>query len=181
MSFEFTTDRLRIRPWTRDDREALVRFTSDAGMMRYITQGEIWSDERIDELTDRIERHLALHGICFGALERRDSGEIVGLSGLQQLDSGEFELGWWIWKDYWGQGLAIEGTRPFIDHARERMGLTRLVAVIDKDNVASKRVAEKLGMAFEGMKSARETMAIRPDTPVAFYGMALTEDLEAGS
>ncbi|MEE4330366.1 MAG: GNAT family N-acetyltransferase, partial [Wenzhouxiangella sp.] len=93
---------------------------------------------------------------------------------LQQLDNGEFELGWWIWKDYWGQGLAAEGTAPFIDHARDKMGLSRLVAVIDEDNTASRRVAEKLGMVFRGMKSARETMKIRPDVPIAYYAMTLS-------
>lgn len=173
MSFEFTTERLRIRPWSASDRDALARFTGDAEMMRYITSGEIWTDERMDELTERIEAHLYKHGICFGALESLDSGEVVGLSGLQQLDSGEFELGWWIWKDYWGRGLALEGTLPFIDYARNTMGLDRLVAVIDEGNDASRRVAEKLGMGFEGMKSAKETMAIRPDVPVAFYAMVL--------
>jgi ribosomal-protein-alanine N-acetyltransferase len=173
MTFSFSTDRLRIRPWSRSDRGALARMTGDADMMRYLSQGQPWSDERIDELAGRIDAHRARHGISFGALEWRASGEVVGLSGLQQLDSGEFELGWWIWKDYWGQGLAIEGTRPFVDHARDAMGLDRLVAVIDPGNAASRRVAEKLGMSFEGIKSARETMAMRPDEPIAFYAMAL--------
>jgi len=173
MPFRFTTERLLIRPWLTSDRGALARLTGDADMMRYLSDGKPWSDERIDELADRIEVHLARHGISFGALAWRASGEVVGLAGLQQLDSGDFELGWWIWKDHWGQGLATEGTRPFVDHARDAMGLRRLVAVIDPDNAASRRVAEKLGMRFEGMRSARETMAMRPDEPIAFYAMTL--------
>jgi len=181
MTFHFTTERLHIRPWLQTDRGALVRMTGDAEMMRYLSNGEPWSDARIDELAGRIEAHLARHEISFGALERRDSGEVIGLAGLQQLDSGDFELGWWIWKDYWGQGLAIESVRPFIEHARDEMGLDRLVAVIDADNTASRRVAEKLGMVFEGMKSARETMAMRPDEPIAFYAMTLEGGAEAAS
>lgn len=181
MTFHFTTDRLHIRPWLQSDRAALARLTGDAEMMRYLSNGEPWSDVRIDELAARIEAHLARHGISFGALERRDSGEVIGLAGLQQLDSGDFELGWWIWKDYWGQGLAMEGTQPFIEHARDQLGLSRLFAVIDPDNLASRRVAEKLGMVFEGIKSARETMAMRPDEPIAIYAMALAGGAEAAS
>jgi RimJ/RimL family protein N-acetyltransferase len=55
------------------------------------------------------------------------------------------------------------------------MGLRRLVAVIDPDNLASRRVAEKLGMHFERIRSARETMANRPDAPIAFYAMTLPQ------
>jgi len=175
MSFEFITPRLRIRPWTATDRSALARLTGDADMMRFISDGQPWSDDRLDELIARIDTHLEAHGVAFGALERRDDGEVLGLAGLQRLDGGDFELGWWVWKDFWGQGLAVEAARPFIDHAREVMGLGRLVAVIDEDNAASRRVAEKLGLMFECTKSARETMAIRPDSPIAFYAMDLSQ------
>jgi [ribosomal protein S5]-alanine N-acetyltransferase len=51
------------------------------------------------------------------------------------------------------------------------MGLERLVAVIDPPNAASIRVAEHLGMKFECIKSATDTIAKRPDIPIAYYGM----------
>jgi [ribosomal protein S5]-alanine N-acetyltransferase len=60
-------------------------------------------------------------------------------------------------------------------HAREVMGLERLVAVIDPPNAASIRVAEHLGMEFECLKSATDTIAKRPDIPIAYYGMSLRE------
>lgn len=173
MAFRFETERLVIRPWSPEDRDALARMAGDAVMMRYVTDGEVWSDQRVDELMARIETHLGKHGICFAAIEQKSTGEVVGLSGLQQLDDGNFELGWWVWKDYWGQGFALEGTQPFVTHARENMGLDRLVAVIEPENTASKRVAEKLGMHFECMKSAQQTMAVRPDRPIAYYAMTL--------
>lgn len=53
------------------------------------------------------------------------------------------------------------------------MGLKRLVAVIDEPNLASRRVAEKLGMTFQCVRSARETNARRPDLPIAYYAMPL--------
>ncbi len=53
------------------------------------------------------------------------------------------------------------------------MGLDRLVAVIDPPNAASIKVAEHLGMAFECIKSAAETLARREDIPIAYYGMTL--------
>jgi ribosomal-protein-alanine N-acetyltransferase len=167
------TERLRLRPWQADDRPALERMARDAEMMRYVTHGRTWSDDAIDELLERQARHLELHGVCFFAAELKAGGEVVGLVGLQPLDSGEFELGWWIWKDYWGQGLATEAARVFVDHAREVMNLDSLVAVIEPDNAASIRVADKLGLRFERRLPASQTLARRDDEIIALYRISL--------
>ena len=173
MSFELITARLRLRPWQAADRPALKRMVRDPEMMRYITQGRTWADEEVDELLNRQARHLENHGVCFGAVELRATGEVIGLVGLQPHDDGQFELGWWIWKEHWGRGYATEAAQAFVSHAREVMGLDRLVAVIDPPNAASIKVAEHLGMAFECIKSAAETLARREDIPIAYYGMKL--------
>ncbi len=127
----------------------------------------------MDEFLKRQARHVARHGVCMGPVEWIQTGEVVGLAGLQPLDNGEFELGWWIWKAYWNRGLATEAGRALIAHARAAMGLHRLAAVIDEANWASRRVAEKLGMQFTGIQSARDTNALRPDLPIALYLLEL--------
>ncbi len=173
MSFRFETRRLIIRPWRAADRAGLERMTADAEMMRFIT-GRAWSSEQVDELLERQQRHLAAYGVCFGAVELAESGEIAGLVGMQPLDSGEFEIGWWIWRAYWGRGLAVEAARPFIEHAGA-MDLKRLWAVIYPPNAASIRVAIKLGMHYMGRVPARETISTRGDDPVALYRLDLTD------
>ncbi|AKS40664.1 GNAT family N-acetyltransferase [Wenzhouxiangella marina] len=175
MEFQFETERLRIRPWRDEDRRALERMVFDEEMMRYVTQGRTWSDADVDEFLERQARHLQQDGVCFGAVELLDSAEVIGTAGMQRLDNGDFEIGWWIWKDHWGQGLATEAMLPVVEHARTTMALDRLVAVIDPPNLASRRVAEKLGMAFECEKSARETIAKRPDQRIAYYSMSLAK------
>jgi len=51
-------------------------------------------------------------------------------------------------KDKWGQGYATEAGRAICDYAFDRLRFKRLIALIDPDNVASARVAEKAGMTF---------------------------------
>ncbi len=175
MAFFFPTSRLTVRPWRARDRPALERMATDLDMMRFIT-GHAWPAEQIDEFLARQERHIRNHGVCFGAVELTERSQVIGIAGMQPLGAGEFhgqfELGWWIWKDFWGQGMALEAITPFIIHARN-MGLRRLLAVIDPPNAASIRVAEKLGMHFDCTVNARETVATRANKRVSIYAIDL--------
>lgn len=163
-----------VRPWLDADRPALTQMVTDSKMMRHIGDGSLWSEARIDEFLARQRHHMKRHGVCFGAVALADIGAVIGLAGMQMLDSGDFELGWWIWRDHHGKGLAVEAVLPFIRHARDVMHLDRLVAVIDPPNSASIRVAEKLGMRFERRMSAAETLSSRDDRPIVLYALSLT-------
>jgi len=171
--FELASPRLIIRTWQPRDRQALDQMTGDAEMMRHVGSGRAWTGDQVDALLERQIRHLTRHGVCFGAVELKASGLAIGLAGFQQHDDGLFELGWWIWKTHWGKGYATEAALACVDHARELMGLDCLVAIIDPDNIASRRVAEKIGMQFVDIRSARTTIAAREDLPVAYYRLDL--------
>lgn len=171
--FLIETPRLRIRTWREEDRPALARMVADPEMMRFITSGRVWRDDEIDELMRRQARHLAGHGFCMGPLTLNGTDEIIGIAGLQPLDiPGEVELGWWVWKEYWGMGYATEAGAALVRYGFEALGLERLVAVIEPGNSASIRVAEKLGLRFERRMSARETVARREDIEIAYYAIA---------
>lgn len=61
-----------------------------------------------------------------------------------------WELGYRLLPEYWGQGLACEAVGAVVRHAFEKDGLRRLISLIDPENTASRRVAEKVGMRLEG-------------------------------
>ena len=64
-------------------------------------------------------------------------------------ETGEDEIGYRLKREYWGKGMATEGGQGLIDYGREKLGITRFVAVADPDNEASRRVLEKLGLVYE--------------------------------
>ncbi len=171
MSFRIDTPRCTIRAWQpTQDRAGLMRMTGDAEMMRYITGGETWDDARVDGLFARQAGSLAAHGVCIGPLCRKDDGEIVGIAGVQPLDRLDgFDVGWWIWRDYWNQGLATEAAVASCADAFVRVQLRRLYACIDPDNHASQAVARKLGMRSIGRMKASETGSWRNDAIVEVY------------
>lgn len=168
--FSVSTERLEIRVWQTGDRPALERMVADSDMMRHITHGRAWSVDEVDEFLQRQAAQLAAHGVCMGPLVIRGTTEIIGVAGIQPLDlPGEYELGWWVWKEYWGRGYATEAGRALAAFAAGEMGLSRVVAVIDPDNAASIRVAEKIGMRFERRTTARETASRREEIDVVLY------------
>ena len=172
--FSIESERLSVRGWHDDDRAALERMVADDDMMRYLTRGRAWSVGEVDEFLQRQAAQLEQHGVCMGPLVLRDGGAIIGVAGIQPLDlPGEFELGWWVWKSHWGLGYAPEAGRALAAFAAREMGLKRVVAVIDPDNAASIRVAEKIGLRYERTVKARETAARRDDSPVALYASEL--------
>ncbi|MBK6326205.1 MAG: GNAT family N-acetyltransferase [Chloroflexi bacterium] len=66
----------------------------------------------------------------------------------------EVEVAYTIAPSHWGQGLGAEAAQAILDYGFDTLGLTRLVCLIDEENVASIRVAGKMGMAFE--KASRD-------------------------
>lgn len=90
--------------------------------------------------------HWAIRGYGMFAVEERASGRFVGRVGPWY--PGEWpgrEIGWTIVRDCWGQGYAVEAAGAAMDWALDSLGWERPIHVIQAENLASVRVAEKLG------------------------------------
>ncbi|MEJ2552051.1 MAG: GNAT family N-acetyltransferase, partial [Anaerolineales bacterium] len=80
------------------------------------------------------------------------SGQLVGNCGLLEKEVGgeaEIELVYVFAASAWGKGYATEIGMALIRHAFETLGLERLIALIEPENAASERVAQKVGMRFD--------------------------------
>lgn len=139
--------------------------------MRHLTDGRPWSDTDRREFFARQDRYFTAHGVCVGALCPTQSTDVVGVAGIQPHDNvpGQFELAWWVWKDYWGRGHATAVGGALIAYAFQVMHLPQIVAIADVGNIASRRVMEKLGMTYQGEQSALDFSARYPDRPVSLY------------
>jgi ribosomal-protein-alanine N-acetyltransferase len=148
--FRIETERFVIRPWEPAEEPAFRAMVGDPEMMRYISSGQPWNEERIEEFFTRQRRHLATRGFCLGAVVEKTTGRIVGLSGLQPLRVGDdVEAGWWVAKELWGQGVGTEVGRACLRYAWDVLDLPRMVAVAFRENGPSIRIMEKIGMSFE--------------------------------
>lgn len=144
------TPRLRLLPWSTEDWVQLCPIAKDPEVVRYISSGQPWSDERIRGFVERQVTGFAERGYCFWRLQYKADGEIIGFCGLQPLEgTSEIEIGWWLAQERWGQGLATEAAREALRDAFERVGLKRVVSIAQPENLASTHIMEKLAMKFE--------------------------------
>ena len=146
------TPRLILRHFDVGDADAIRLLFADPEVMRYGpgVQTPQWAD---DWLRDWIERRYAAWGFGMWAVVQRRSGAVIGYCGLSRFDNrcaaGEAELGFRLARAHWGRGYATEAARAVRDYAFATLALPRLIALIDPQNRASLRVAEKLDMRYE--------------------------------
>ncbi len=145
------TPRLVLRHLGAGDLEALAAIQSDPEVMRYFPSGPRTLEETGRDL-DRCIALQAEHGFSLWATLERSTGRLIGRSGLLPQSLGgaeEVEIAYLIARSHWGLGLATEAASAIRDHGFGPLGLTRLVSIIHRDNLASRRVAEKSGLKAE--------------------------------
>jgi RimJ/RimL family protein N-acetyltransferase len=82
----------------------------------------------------------------------KETGQVVGNCGLLEKEvegRAEIELNYILALSAWGKGFATEIGQALKHYAFERMGIERLIALIEPENEASERVAMKIGMRFD--------------------------------
>lgn len=168
--FSLETRRLIIRPWEPADRPAFTSMARDPEVMRYVHHGEPYSEEEIDEFLGRQARQLAETGVCMGAMVEKGSGRVVGVAGTQRLGrSNDFEIGWWLARDAWGQGYATEAGAAAMQHVFDALDRSRAVAIIDPGNSPSVAVAMRLGMSYDRRYTGLELMHRLPHIVVDLF------------
>jgi len=99
---------------------------------------------------------FAERGYCLWKLVPKSGPTLIGFCGLQPLpETHEIEIGWWLARVCWGQGLATEAAKAALQDALGRVGLQRIVAIAQPANTASVNIMRKLGMHFERMIAPR--------------------------
>jgi RimJ/RimL family protein N-acetyltransferase len=107
--------------------------------------------EVLDGLAAKVQ-HWDRHGFGMWLLRDRETGEMVGRGGLQYTYTAglyDVEAGWAIVPERWGEGLATELALASVETGFDRVGLLEIVAFTLPTNLASRRVMEKAGFAYE--------------------------------
>src|SRR5688572_11613566 len=144
-----TTPRLILRPFTEQDIDPLQRMLLEEGVLRYFPNPEPPPRERIQQMVSNLLRHWAEYGSGLWAVTSRSTGELMGRTGLMVVpNTGEVEIDFLYGKPFWNQGFATEGGQASLQYGFETLGLEQIIGVVHPENMASRRVLEKLGLKF---------------------------------
>lgn len=152
-----TTERLVLRPMTREDAADLQRLVNDAEIAsNTLTIPHPYTIEMAYEWIathpEKAEKNIE---IVWG-ITLRDAGTFVGVIGLMPEPHDQAEFGYWIGREFWNRGYVTEATRAVIAYAFETLGVNRVEAIHFTRNPASGRVMQKCGMHLEGtLRQAR--------------------------
>lgn len=140
------TDRLRFREMTLADLDVMSSMLGDPAVMAYYPAPK--SREESRAWIQWNQANYARHGYGLWIVETHDGG-FVGDCGLTWQDvngRSELEVGYHVRLELQGRGYATEAASACLEYARDVVRAGRLVAIIHPDNLASRRVAERIGM-----------------------------------
>ncbi len=140
------TTRLRLVPATLDDAEFILRLFNDELFIRYIDDRKI---RTLQQATDYLQKQLGKFATTpqqLFVVRRHENETAIGVCSLLQREVlDDPDIGFAFLPDFRGQGFALEATIRTLKHAREDLGLKRIVAIAAPDNLASISLLHKLG------------------------------------
>lgn len=146
-----TTERLILRPWRDEDAADLYACACDHDVGPIAGWPVHTSVENSLEIIRTVLSVPETYAVC-----RREDDRAIGSIGLKMGEAtdltdraDECELGYWLGKLYWGQGLIPEAAEALLQHAFETLGMRAVWCGYYDGNPKSRRVQEKLGFVYQ--------------------------------
>jgi RimJ/RimL family protein N-acetyltransferase len=162
------TERLILREFRAEDLDAHAATLGDSDVMRFIGGKPMTREDSWRRLCSGVGS-WQLIGIGPWAVELKSDGRMVGHCGFFEFQRdmrpsirGEPEMGWIFDRSVHGQGIAFEACARALLWADEMLGAPSYPAIISLENVASMKLAERLG--FKRLDDATYR-----DEPIAFF------------
>ena len=134
------------------DLDSLFALYRDPDVKKYIPDAPLTYEEAREELEWFQYGHPKYPQLGLWATILKETDTFIGRCGLLPwtIDGrAEVEVAYLLGKAYWGRGLGTEAAQAIAQYGFEQLHLARLICLIDRENLASVRVATKIGMAFE--------------------------------
>ena len=144
------TERCMIRETTVEDVDAFFEIYKAPGITRYMEPLYEDIEEERAYARDYIEKVYAFYDFGIWTVLEKAGGEVIGRAGVCYREGYEEpEMGFMIAEPWQGKGLATEVCRAVLQYARTELGFPRILAFVQPDNAASRRVCDKIGMHEE--------------------------------
>jgi ribosomal-protein-alanine N-acetyltransferase len=144
------TKRLMLRQFQGQDMEAYVRMMGDREVGKWFPKGDGYTREEARRSLDAILKHWNQWGFGIWALVGREDPVLRGRCGFNRiLETSEIEVDFVLARNYWRKGYATEAAEAVLAYGFNSLNFDRIIALAKPDNVASRRVIEKIGLRYQ--------------------------------
>jgi len=159
MSLQIETSRLFLAPFDPADINRFIDLANDRQIAKMVMSlphpytnehAQNWLAQQESD-NDNANKNKDLY---LFAIKDNDIG-LIGMITLNRVNSGIFELGYWIGRDFWGKGFASEAAKAVLQWAESQLRVKAVSAGYFDDNPASARVLEKSGFLRTGVKTTK--------------------------
>ena len=145
---ELATASLILRPWEESDAAALFYYAKDPD----VGPAGGWPPHKSEDMSRQVIVEVFQKPATFAIALKENPARPIGAIGLsggneQLLQADERELGYWVGKPFWGQGLVPEAAAAVVAYGFTTLNLSGIWLKYYLDNAQSKRVAEKLNFS----------------------------------
>jgi RimJ/RimL family protein N-acetyltransferase len=176
MPAQIETKRLILRKPRLEDASAIFYgWAQDKEVTRYLT----WRPhQRVEQTQEFVQSCLSAweQGARFPyMLTLKETGEVIGMID-PRIEGHKVGIGYGAARPHWGKGFITEATRAIIDWAFQQPSIYRVYATTDVENIASRRVLEKVGMQCEGILRKYIVHPNMSNSPRDSYMYAITKE-----
>lgn len=141
------TERLVLSTWTETAVDEVLAMHSHPDVARYLDiEGKVYDRAKAEARVAGWRQDYAETGFGKHRLTRKSDGQVVGRAGFSQFIPGTAEIGYTLARPHWGQGYASEIAQGLSDWLFATRSDASFIGFAHRDNAASRRVLEKIGM-----------------------------------
>lgn len=157
MYIYFETERLTVRQYTLSDINELFRMMSDIRVHTYTKDKDNpWDEQRTEKyIKFMISKDFRTLDCFHGAVVEKKTNQLIGLCGLNPYMAKEPEIEFKLGVPYWSKGYATELGRQIIKEAFAITDIKGIYGMAQPENVASRKVLERIGMDYLGNRIFR--------------------------
>jgi RimJ/RimL family protein N-acetyltransferase len=154
------TSRLLLREWRDQDRRSFAVMNQDPRVMEYFPGPMDRASS--NAFVDRLDGFHSSLGFTMWVVEvlhsERGWTSFAGFTGLMPVSfdppfghlEPPVEVGWRLWPQWWGLGIASEAARASLAHGFDVLGLPEILSFTVVANARSRAVMERIGMRRDG-------------------------------
>ncbi len=151
--FNLITDRLVLRELTIEDAAFILRLLNEPSFIHFIGDKGVRDIEGARQyILNGPMASYEQHGFGLYLVKLKTDQVSLGICGLLKRDSlPDVDIGFAFLPEFWNKGYGFESASAVMHYGKDVLKLTRIVAITNKDNEASAKLLEKLGMQFDRM------------------------------